>query len=187
MRDRRARLQYAPVHETKILTLRIDTHFLFRQSKAANFARMSWIADVDTTVNFPAEPRCTGGGVDDVAAVVKITMRSGAAGFKMSDPFGLVGSFTSKMKKPSPRAVIGPAPAGSNAFEAGRSSCRRRPGSESPGVFRAGNVSAIFRRRRIGNIDDTPASVPKVATYKYQWRFFSCSANLKAGLPFRSW
>jgi len=119
------------------------------------------MADVDTAVNFPAQPTCTGGGVDDVAAVVKITMRSGAAGFKMSDSLGR-GRFAHFEDIETFRRwlSVGAAPTGSNAFKASDHFVVGDLDLNRPGIFRAGNINAKFRRCRVGNIDHTPAAVP---------------------------
>src|SRR5512132_3912521 len=119
--------------------------------------RSTRIADVDTAIEFPVKPRSARGAVNDVAAVIKISMRAGAASLKMADlrrPGRLI--HIEDEETFGRGLTLGPAPAGSNAFQAGDHLAFGDLDLNRPGIFRTGNVSAIIRRRRIGNIDDTP-------------------------------
>src|SRR5207253_10081619 len=58
---------------------------LLRQREAANFAWIAGIGDVDDPINLSGHARSGRRRMNQGAAIVKIAMRAGAAGFELTD------------------------------------------------------------------------------------------------------
>ena len=58
--------------------------------------------------------------------------------------------------------AVGAAPARRDAFEAGDHFAVGDLDLNRPGIFRPGNERAIFRRRRVGDVEHAPAAMPEV-------------------------
>ena len=110
-------------------------------------------------------------------------MRAGAAGFPVADLIGLGRLADIENKKPFRRWLpVSAAPARRDAFEAGDHFTVGDLDLNGPGIFRPGNVSAILRRRRIGDIEYAPAAMPKVGDVEIPAAIFLLQRQLEGRL-----
>src|SRR4029450_5758879 len=108
-------------------------------------------------------------------------MLPGAAALEMTDSLRLGRlAYVEDEKAFGGWLAVGAAPAPRDAFEAGEQFSFGDLGLDRPGIFRSGNERAIFRRRGVGDVEHTPATMPEVgdveipATVHFLHRQFKC-------------
>src|SRR5262249_32781818 len=115
------------------------------------------------TINFSVQSRGSRSGMDEIPAIVKVPMRSAAAGLKMTDTFrlGWIAHVEDKKSLGKPLS-IGAAPAGRNALQSRDHFAVRHLNLNCPGIFRPGNKSTELWFVGVGDFEHAPAAMPKV-------------------------
>src|SRR5690349_2658149 len=101
--------------------------------------------------------------MDEITAVIKIPMGSGAAGCEMADAFrlGWIAHVEDK-KSLGKRLSIGAAPTRRNSLQTRDHLAVRHLNLNCPGIFRPGNKSTELWFGGVGDLEHAPAAMPEV-------------------------
>ena len=136
---------------------------LLGQRKLTDLPGLRRISDIDDTIDFSRHTRRAGRRVNEIAAVVKIAMRAGAAGLEMADParFGRLANVEDE-KAFGKGLAVNAAPTRRNAFQRRNHFSFGDLDLDGPSIFRAWNISDELRRRWIRDVENAPAAMPEM-------------------------
>src|SRR5215475_7808387 len=118
-----------------------------------------------------------------MSTVVKITVRSGAAGLEMANSAWRGWLAHVKNEKTFRESLIFIAtPARGDAFKSGDHFPFSDLNLDRPRILRTRNKGNEFRRRRIGNVENAPAAMPQVRQIEIPTAIHFLHRQLESGL-----